>query len=152
MFDVIMLVCVWVCMQVSTKGHWFSWILSSHTHRPILVHTVCISQLSSFPPCTPEINSHLIRVWKLLTLVHTHVKWLLMTNTFSFFMATSLLQLLALLQTAGSAVCAKCFIMLRCSDDLTLIKSTNHVSRGETLYGFCRSLLVLLYAHVNVSG
>ncbi len=28
--------------------------------------------------------------------------------------------------------------MLRCSDDLTLIKSTNHVSRGETLYGFCR--------------
>lgn len=39
--------------------------------------------------------------------------------------------------------------MLRCSDDLTLIKSTNHVSRGETLYGFCRSLLVLLYTHAH---
>lgn len=42
--------------------------------------------------------------------------------------------------------------MLCYSDDLTLIKSTNHVSRGETLYRSRRSLLVLLYTRVETLG
>lgn len=67
-------------------------------------------------------------------------------------MAASLLQLLALLELARAAVFARCFIMLCYSDDLTLIKSTNHVSRGETLYGSRRSLLLLLFTHVDALG
>lgn len=67
-------------------------------------------------------------------------------------MGASLLQLLALLEPARSAVSARCFIMLCYSDDLALIKSTNHVSRGETLYGSRRSLLVLLFTRVDASG
>lgn len=146
-----MLVCVCVCELGHKVIGFHEWEAHTPSHCGPYAYSMLLTTLTLSFPCPSLINSHLIGVWKLLTL-HTHVKWLLMTKAFCFFMGASLLQLLALLEPARSAVCARCFIMLCYSDDLTLIKSTNHVSRDETLYGSRRSLLVLLFTHVDALG